>query len=158
MSLDRIIEMTEVDQISGNDYIHLQSPTLGDRKFLASRLGNAPSEGPDFYFQNEKIVASTDTSSFRIISFNDGKTLQDGDSVVIIVRDSVFNPTVLNVWGGIMRSSNIIIFEGNLSSGYAFRCVLNNTSLQVTALGDYRRDIYCNLVKLPASYYDGLLS
>lgn len=157
MSLDRIIEMTEVDQISGNDYIHLQSPTLGDRKFLASRLGNTPSEGPDFYFQNEKIVASTDTSSFRRISFNDGKTLQNGDSVVIVVRDSVFNPTVLNVWGGIMQN-NLIIFDENLSSGDAFRCSLDNTSLQVTALGDYRRDIYCNLVKLPASYYDGLLS
>lgn len=77
MSMDRIIEMTEVDQISGNDYVHLQSPTLGDRRIKASNLGGGGGGGnsgitmSEFYFKefneytNNNRIVSLEPSKFN---------------------------------------------------------------------------------------------
>ena len=53
--LNRIIQMTEVTEISHHDYIHLQSPTRGDSKILAEALGIKK-----FVLNNEELDTTSD--------------------------------------------------------------------------------------------------
>lgn len=114
MLMDRIIQMTEVDQPSDNDYVHLQSPTLGDRRIKANNLGNGGGgESIDGIYYD-----GTSTNLLRI--WTGGELEQD--------RDFEFDVTFYTP-----SYQNSTIIFGNTANGYYPCCFMTNNVFRVNS-------------------------
>lgn len=113
MSMDRIIEMTEVEQPSDNDYVHLQSPTLGDRRIKANNLGNGGGgESIDGIYYD-----GTDVNTLRVIPLSENKDIE--------IEIDFYLPSY--------QSSRMIL--GNTANGYYPCCFMNGDKFTVNTGG-----------------------
>lgn len=147
--LNRIIQMTEVAEPSDNDYVHLQSPTLGDRRIKANRLGGGSSE-IDWYLDNKK-VASTGGS---YITTNLDKNLVDDNWYILSFEDE--DETLAT---SINKVTVIFFYEGGTatlsipprSGGATYTLILTQSTASLSNYpGDYR-DIYCKISSLDSN-------
>lgn len=147
--LNRIIQMTEVAEPSDNDYVHLQSPTLGDRRIKANRLGGGSSE-IDWYLDNKK-VASTGGS---YITTNLDKNLVDDNWYILSFEDE--DETLAT---SINKVTVIFFYEGGTatltipprSGGATYTLILTQSAASLSNYpGDYR-DIYCKISRLDSN-------
>ena len=147
--LNRIIQMTEVAEPSDNDYVHLQSPTLGDRRIKANRLGGGSSE-IDWYLDNKK-VSSTGGS---YITTNLDKNLVDDNWYILSFEDE--DETLAT---SINKVTVIFFYEGGTatlsipprSGGATYTLVLTQSTVSLSNYpGDYR-DIYCKISRLDSN-------
>ena len=107
MSMDRIIEMTEVEQPSDNDYVHLQSPTLGDRRIKATNLGGGgggESVTYGLYFDGYQY------SKIRATAFDANKDLE----------------IEMKFWLPSYQSDKAVL--GNTANGYCPCCFMNGNN------------------------------
>ena len=147
--LNRIIQMTEVAEPSDNDYVHLQSPTLGDRRIKANRLGGGSSE-IDWYLDNKK-VAETGGS---YITTNLDKNLVDDNWYILSFEDE--DETLAT---SINKVAVIFFYEGGTatlsipprSGGATYTLILTQSTASLSNYpGDYR-DIYCKISRLDSN-------
>lgn len=147
--LNRIIQMTEVAEPSDNDYVHLQSPTLGDRRIKANRLGGGSSE-IDWYLDNKK-VAETGGS---YITTNLDKNLVDDNWYILSFEDE--DETLAT---SINKVTVIFFYEGGTatlsipprSGGATYTLILTQSTASLSNYpGDYR-DIYCKISRLDSN-------
>lgn len=147
--LNRIIQMTEVAEPSDNDYVHLQSPTLGDRRIKANRLGGGSSE-IDWYLDNKK-VASTGGS---YITTNLDKSLVDNNWYIVSFSDEDETPPA-----SVNKRTVIFFYEGGTatidvaprSGGTSYTLTLTQSTASLSNYpGDYR-DIYCKISRLDSN-------
>ena len=147
--LNRIIQMTEVAEPSDNDYVHLQSPTLGDRRIKANRLGGGSSE-IDWYLDNKKVAS---TGGSYIITNLDKNLVDDNWYIVSFEDEDETLATSIN------KVTVIFFYEGGTatltmpprSGGDPYTLILTQSTASLSYYpGDYR-DIYCKISRLDSN-------
>ena len=139
MAMDRIINMTEVDQLAGNEYVHLQSPTLGDRKIKAIDLA-----GFIIVKETNLEIAHTSVHDYETISLD--WEFEEDEYYMISIYDTSYSLTTSVVF----QRSNATDQAVEIFLGYGqgwFK--INDASIEFwNYTGDYR-DIYATISIVP---------
>lgn len=147
--LNRIINMTEATELSANDYVHIQSPTLGDRKIKANRIGGG---GSFTKYLDNKLVGDTSETYFTV---NLDEELEAGKWYVLALQDAYAESqysTLVN--HGVFyfdgtSVSNFYIYAGSIS--YRFQITATTIYLD-DYVGSYR-NIYATITEASSDQF-----
>lgn len=92
--MERIINMTEASAISESDYIVIDSPTLGTRKYLAANLSGGGGGEPTAQWNGIYLTSNQDTANATISS--EGWYKQQGAAAPML---SISNTNNLTMYG-----------------------------------------------------------
>ena len=111
------------------------------------------SQTPDFYISNYEFRYQGSTID---IPFIDNKTLQNGDRVLVVIKDSVDYPNFANCIAGEMN--DLVPISTTLRGGNNIVGSVQNNKLRIVSLAGGSRNMYVNVIKLPSSYFDNMFN
>jgi hypothetical protein len=145
MDKTEIINLTEASGVSDNDYVMVDSPTLGVRKYSASNLqGGGSGEGLNYYLYKGNVGGGASATAYPTVALN--KPLDAGcylaileDQTGLYGSPSINNMTVFS-WG--VNSTSLAIVLRN------FRSELTQTQIQATKYEGDWRDLFLYIIKI----------